>query len=284
MTLTTCHRQSIPVCTAIVPATHILGVPTDIVEYIFKSIDILLDAVCLSVVDRSFFDIGLGRITQLQKKRLGSWAGDRFVLVGDYCHGIPRKLRGYVADITKNDDGGVNMDGGHGSLYDIVAHFKVYDAPIPLRPHDPFRVSRRQRGSPLDVFYGKLKKSSEHDCLVKLFSPKVKTADDAPWVVCNLSKGLYIRADTLAGKDYDHTPFLKGDMNLGHVIMAFICYGETDCTLKAYGMYEGRWVGHAFEITTLDRLDETRLKEGQAWKDVSKRAVDLMNEILSESY
>jgi hypothetical protein len=70
------------------------------------------------------------------------------------------------------------------------------------------------------------------------------TTPSSPWVLCNISKHLYVFEETAK------------DVGLGGFLTSQICWSPDTATTRRWdgSMEKGAWVGDRFEITTLDRL------------------------------
>ncbi|CDO70349.1 hypothetical protein BN946_scf184755.g3 [Trametes cinnabarina] len=96
-----------------------------------------------------------------------------------------------------------------------------------------------------------------------------------PEVVCNLTKGEYIRRDALK--------LVPEQVTLAHALISQVCWSaDYSCALPVAGFEEkierGPWAGDRFCITTVDRMP--KLDAGE-WVDVSA-AVDQMLAVMCE--
>ncbi len=107
------------------------------------------------------------------------------------------------------------------------------------------------------------------------------------WVVCNLTTTQYVCAKAIAeiaGEPNDVGPFLpRCDPDLGHVILYQICWStlgiERDFLRYRGDISRGKWAGHRFVITTLDRMPA--VAEGEIWEDISAKVAQDLETIWS---
>ncbi|KAI0758868.1 hypothetical protein C8Q74DRAFT_1372777 [Fomes fomentarius] len=108
--------------------------------------------------------------------------------------------------------------------------------------------------------------------------PALPPRDD--WVVCNLTTKQYVCAKAIAeiaGEPNDVGPFLpRCHPDLGHVILYQICWSvvpvERDFLWYRGNIARGKWAGHRFVITTLDRMPA--VAEGEIWEDISAKVAE----------
>ena len=92
------------------------------------------------------------------------------------------------------------------------------------------------------------------------------------WVLRNLSKRLYVRADVLSGKSDVKGPFFE-PFGFGDLLLANITW-STDQVNMEYGhvLVLGPWAGDRFDIVPWDvaKKDIKKEKKSNPWKDVSE--------------
>ncbi|EJF62193.1 hypothetical protein DICSQDRAFT_135787 [Dichomitus squalens LYAD-421 SS1] len=96
-------------------------------------------------------------------------------------------------------------------------------------------------------------------------------------VLCNLSKGEYVRADGLTVPTY---------ANLAHALLARICWtSHQDVGMVCADDYRpqltgGAWAGDRFCVTSLNSLAELEIEAGATeWKDMTSEVSDLLTHI-----
>ncbi|KAF8880062.1 hypothetical protein BD779DRAFT_1803146 [Infundibulicybe gibba] len=97
------------------------------------------------------------------------------------------------------------------------------------------------------------------------------------WVLLNISKRQYVRENAIAHLNMaDHGP--AGCMaHLGHALLSHICWSSQPNGLGCReDICRGSWAGSAFEITTLDRMEQ---HGGKPWIDVSDEMVGWLEEL-----
>jgi hypothetical protein len=115
--------------------------------------------------------------------------------------------------------------------------------------------------------------SSRHACAYRqLMRPTYDAAQR--WVLCNLSKGVYVQADKLRllSGPSSRPPTFQGHGGLAEVLLFRILWSSHPSTSMAYGgerdLHRGTWAGDRIEITTYDRM-----RAGIRWVDESEAAL-----------
>ena len=163
---------------------------------------------------------------------------------------------------SDNDDDSDDDDAGSESSYE--SHISV--GPEPKNPRAIYRRIRRHytpSASPNDGTVGS-------DAFKALLHPGLPAAKDR--VLCNLSKGLYVREDAI--------PLFEGDQfNICQALLSRIIWSSrgTDLCYKDAKdpIHRGKWAGDKFEVTATGN----RLRRGIKWRDGSKAIVDRIEAI-----
>lgn len=244
---------------------------------IFACVDNVPDAVSLSLVDGDLFELGFPRILELQRLTYANWAGDRIICLGerteqgDYPASIHEHVDRTLAqwnasapDSDQEDEDSEYYDERTASFY-----FKLSDR------YEKFRHDGRIG----EVDEQQLKKRLGDDLSAYQALIKPRYESSHPWVLCNLSKGVYVRADAIAnvsGTISHRTPFIRGIIDLGVAMFSKICWSSDASIAMGYGgdLHRGPWAGDRFEVTTLDKLDD-KLE----WKDGTAEVTKLVNAI-----
>ncbi len=238
---------------------------------ILEYMDDLVDAACFCLADGRLLSIGFSRVGELQKLKFAPWAGDRVVCLGDYTDDddYPSSLQEHVDEWLGNEDGSSCSEDGESRAFleMILERFE----------------RRRDRPSKYSYLYrdGRME-SSDYTALKTLADPEYKSSN--PWVLCNLSKHEYIRADAIAGITEGEvkklTPFLYGPISLGQALLSRICWSSDGSISMCYegDLHRGPWAGDRFEVTTTDKL------QGTEWKDISAEVAELLPKIWDAEY
>jgi len=104
------------------------------------------------------------------------------------------------------------------------------------------------------------------------------------WVLRNLSKRVYVRADVLAGKPGATGPFLE-PFGFGDLLLTNITW-STDKINMDYGhiLVLGPWAGDKFDIVPWDVAKKDIKKEKKAWKDVSEEQAKRTRLLLADLF
>ncbi|KAK7688659.1 hypothetical protein QCA50_008197 [Cerrena zonata] len=95
------------------------------------------------------------------------------------------------------------------------------------------------------------------------------------WLLCNLTKHEYIRADAIVGlcgiTKNKHGPFFGNRLTFGSVLVTHISWSQ-DSTLNTpfteHELHRGEWAGNRIEIIATDKLNNP-----SEWNDISENAV-----------
>lgn len=203
------------------------------------------------------FGIGFPRIVELQAVAYANWAYDRIACIGDYTRDddFPGKIpitTDMVSEEFDDFERGINFGG----------HFR--------RESKGYKVYFR------DYNYGR-----DEDPYEELMKPKYESS--YPWVLCNLSKSEYVRADAVAAltESAGDTPFIQNAIRLGHALLSQICWSSDRSIAMSYegDLHRGRWAGDCFEVTSMDKLDPK-----VTWKDISDEVTNTLDEIWQSEY
>ncbi|KAI0338553.1 hypothetical protein BDW22DRAFT_1362588 [Trametopsis cervina] len=279
------------------PDSKLLRLPDELLWMVFRNIgpESFSDAVCLCLADGRLLDVGYHEVQKLKQLIYADCAGDRIAFLGDYTEDFPASVealaKGQLAEFqaSKNSqnnssDSDEEEDAYQYRFYEVVE--EIYRKVI----HD----AREYEMMNHDVF-DKLR-VAEQGVYFELMEASYKSSQ--PWVLCNISKGVYVRADAiseLAGENSNNTPFGYNDhLQLDQALLSQIswssdsslsmCYGDEE--LQAYKpehanfkLHRGPWAGDRFEVTTMDRM-----RKNIEWKDVSAEIVALLEMIYEAEF
>ncbi|EPQ50485.1 hypothetical protein GLOTRDRAFT_133858 [Gloeophyllum trabeum ATCC 11539] len=243
-----------------------LAIAVELLDLIFSSIDNIRDATCLCISNKTLFAIGYKHILRIAEGDQIRWEGDRIICLGDYAEDLPEgmlsseevnllRLEGQELDDSDPEDTVLR-------LYDIAAeNFDCISGRWSSHSYD----SREWRMAGID-----------RKLYCQLSRPYYVYHDR--WVLCNLSKLQYVRADTVAE--------IVGDaLRLGDVLLSQICWStDPSCAIPYKGkLHRGAWAGDRFIVTTMDKI-EGSLRENGTWTDVTKDVMKQVTEIWRSVY
>ncbi len=249
--------------------SRLLHLSDELLAEIFECVDNLVDAACFSLADGRLLSIGFPRLGELQRLEYAPWAGDRMICLGDYTydHNYPDGLESYVKQLLKHD----NENPRRGVSSEFASAVFSFNRSIKSQP-DVHRLLRDRN-----------LQSNDYAALNMLIPPEFESS--SPWILCNLSKREYVRADAIAGiKDEveakQSTPFFRRRISLGQALLSRICWSSDRSTNLLYrgDLHAGPWAGDRFEVTTMDRMQGA---ESQ-WKDISEEVTTLLTRIWNE--
>ena len=191
---------------------------------------------------------------------LSPWIGRRLVCFCEYTNNFPDHLGTEVKEMLSRTD--------EDSFWEYSDRFRKRVSPRAGRlPEVVARIERRFETVTL------LPRESE---MLAKFVANLKAIDDTrtgelgALVLCNLTVGRYVRGSVV------HEKF-NGRVSLGTLLLSHICWSEGGASHMGYSRHSvcaGRWAGHRFEITTIEKM-----RPEVKWKDVSKVYVSHLKEI-----
>ncbi|KAI0825539.1 hypothetical protein BC629DRAFT_1434177 [Irpex lacteus] len=259
------------------PQSKLLRLADELLLMIFRYIDSLADAICLSLADGRLFAIGFSTVVKLQSSAYANWAGANVVCLGDYAcdddlpAAIIKKAKACMkrwpqAMEDPEDDPEDDPDGKF--LYAVKNHFFEFKRGMDTAGHFRTAAELRDLGQDKDAFK-------------EMMKPRYDSSH--PWVLCNLSKGEYIRADAVAKltNSKGDTPFIANAIRLDHALLSRVCWSSDGsiAMVNEDNLHRGSWAGDRFEVTSMDKIDP-RID----WKDVSKETVKTLQKIWRNDY
>ncbi|KAI0690317.1 hypothetical protein BC835DRAFT_1528887 [Cytidiella melzeri] len=217
------------------------------------------------------------RIEELQKPFFGSWAGDRVLCAGVYCkvHDYPAS----VEDVVQREK--ENPRARRENIYNIAETlYQQFDDYSSWRASDS-RVMVRMR---------KLMQNGDEDTTIwdedianyaALVLPEWES--DCEWVLCNLSKGEYVRQSVIQEIDQDER--FPHNYDLGHAMLSRICWSsEASTSMRCQGklkepLHRGCWAGDRLEVTPIGKI-----RSDIEWDDVSEEVADTLRQIYRYEY
>lgn len=253
----------------------LLRLPEELILMIFESLDGLMAMICFCLAHNNLGLICEYKINDLLLQELSPWAGQPIVCVADTTVGdvYPPGIAPYVQAARHRalaQNGGA--EAGMFSFIDFIArnyeavpHRLANGRPFLSRLADRALPTEKMRRNPVALDMDKVNKLA-----LDLLQVLAQFPGARDQVLCNVSKGEYVRGDAVADLDdiiqQDATVSLS--VSLGTVLWSMIRW---DCRNPEFPVSEvgksfshGPWAGDGFEITTLERL-----RGGIAWKDVT---------------
>lgn len=259
---------------------NLSNLPTELIGAVFDELDIV-DTCYLSIVARSFWEIGWPYIVKKAMGFIGPWAGHRLVCLGEgpiedyppYMLSEDEKeelVEGLDADEYDDDDdekshAGSPVDLGH------IASSRYEEAGVDVPPRHVSRmlaaIARYEMYKMPESMRSKMRELIDID-LSKYYP------EDRRWVLRNLTTHEFIRAEALAGNSEENGPYIR-DLGFEHIALSRIFWSSSSgsATFSGRSVNRGIWAGHRLEITTLDRHTKSVLSD-VVWKDISEDAVE----------
>lgn len=173
-------------------------------------------------------------------------------------------------------------DGSDADSWSMESHITQVDDPEERKA--PYRRIRWYYTSPKgDDSLWDSRRRYDSKAFRELLQPETPKPHEQ--VLCNISKGQYVRADALPKRDnsrYGRSAYTNDfKMDLSQALLSQIMWSssprETSIVyrIESDPVWRGKWAGDRVEVTTLDRL-----RPGIKWRDVSKKTVDRLAKML----
>ncbi|KAJ7670598.1 hypothetical protein DFH06DRAFT_1178580 [Mycena polygramma] len=265
-------------------AAVLINLPVEIAHEIFSYLGDMCDLLCLSATCQVLWEIGREHTYRPISVIVASysWVGDRIICVGDYLASddIPETLltaseRAEFLHYEPEEDDHEDEDDEENSertLYgypfqEAEQRFDQDALLIRCGIYKRFRSTSRRSYGDMHVIMDLV---DGHKFVLQ--PPKVIR------ILRNLSRRQYVRESELL----DLTARYPG-VGLGNVVLSQICLSSDDSTAMRYeGLHRGAWAGDRLDIVAAEWLKE--LGEDPSWTDVTKEAVEEMENICEADY
>ncbi|KAJ6514223.1 hypothetical protein C8R47DRAFT_1090653 [Mycena vitilis] len=275
-------------------AAVLVNLPAEIAHEIFSYLSDIYDLLCLSAACQVLWEIGREHVYRHISAIVArySWAGDRIICVGDYLASddIPEalltaseraELLHYEPEERDHEDEEAE-ENSERALYgypfqEAARRFDQEGLSIRSGIYERFGWASK-RFYNMDFFNGS---SRDMHVIMDLFNGH-KFVLQPPKVIRilrNLSRRQYVRESELV----DLTVRCPG-VGLGNIVLSRICLSSDDSIAMRYdgGIHRGAWAGDRLDIVAAEWL--TELGEDPSWTDVTKEAVEEMENICEADY
>ncbi len=241
--------------------SRLANIPQELFNTILQYLDDGVDLICLALACRYFLSVLEKQIRDILASDAAPWVGERIILLGDYACDLPEGLLNESEQLELSHQKREDIDSDEEwepSLYSFADDYY----PKAERKKIVETVLPRLNGAEKIIF----------NQLCPDDSTTRENLPDQVWILRNLSKHEYVRADAIASLSPEHTsqgPFLE-PVGFGQAIMTQVQW--TSDGSGTIGPLKGRWAGDRFDITTLDTTISTCEDENK-WEDVSSRVL-----------
>ncbi|KAI0722519.1 hypothetical protein C8Q76DRAFT_364518 [Earliella scabrosa] len=270
------------------PVGPIAKLPIEAIDLLFDQLHELHEVIYLAITCKSLLTIGKRHLLRATKQHYAPWAGCRLISIGDSTRNLadlpPHLLTDAerkevetteLASLCEFGEYDRSLSNFASELYKRVFHMDWRMELINTASRLCYELER-SRFPP-----GSVPASVVRD--YQMFSllhgdGRRATFPDGTRVLCNLSKGEYVREDGLTVPSY---------ANLAHALLARICWSSALLDdLECEGGFKerlahGPWAGDRFCITTLELLPG--IEEGRAWQDVTQEVHELLSHIWDQN-
>ena len=248
-----------------VHTSRLANLPQELFNRILHYLDDGVGLICLALACRYFLSIMEKQITNILVSDAAPWAGERIILLGDYAADLPEGLLNESEQLELSHHKGGDIDSN-----------EEYEPSLYFFANDYYREAQRKK-----IFETVLPRlnGAEKTLFNQLYPNDSTTREnltDQVWILRNLSKHEYVRADAIASLSPEHTskgPFLE-PVGFGQVIMTQVQW--TSDGSGTIAPLKGRWAGDCFDITTLNE-SVLACRDENAWEDVSSRVLKVVD-------
>ena len=194
--------------------SKLLLLPNEMIRSIFSKVDDVRSCICLCITHRLLGMVGEARLRELLVSKLGGWAGYRIICFGDYCDEFPAgikdevlsQLKAYISIGCDKDSGSDEEaeDSDDTSSFYSYAVENYADAQVDASLSDVWcKVSIELTGYSLlhrrlVLHLSKADQMRLKAVIAAILRRDVDVDVDAEdLVLCNLSKGEYVRNDAV---------------------------------------------------------------------------------------
>ncbi|KZT12296.1 uncharacterized protein LAESUDRAFT_174126 [Laetiporus sulphureus 93-53] len=247
-------------------------------QAILQNSDDALRAALTTFCKRSVIDVLHTRVSSLSPLgSFGTWQGDRIICLGDKTTAEDLPLRIFTEEEQQKLTSPpiCYPEGFRSSLLCNFRNVRAREDFIEYYPDDGKSACALHTALPPSA------KVILNFAYRPSFSRPVveQGATEPVWVLCNISKLLYVRVNAIAALSNSATegPKVHGRIGLEHLLVLQILWAS-DCSVKAMhrNIHQGPWVGDRFAFTTMDRIGEYANSD---WTDWSTEAVLLVRNI-----
>ncbi|KAI9057650.1 hypothetical protein FKP32DRAFT_1607179 [Trametes sanguinea] len=264
----------------------------EIIDMIFLELEDDASIPCFAVTCKDLLILGKPHAYKVMARHAcSSWRNGRIIAVGDCCYGLDdsslppglltAKEKKAIKDMCKNLNG--SQVEYEPTLYSF-AHAAFEWRPDSKSDADPVWAMAKQfcqygRSSDGTIW----RAWTPSDTLDRRMIEELMkvTYDDGPGaVLCNLSKGEFVREDAL--------DLPKRISSLGHALVSQVCWTHDFWFALAVGeefeekLGRGRWAGDRFCIVTESTMPE--LPGRAEWKDVTREVHELLCHLHNKNY
>ncbi|TFK94879.1 hypothetical protein K466DRAFT_571517 [Polyporus arcularius HHB13444] len=266
------------------PPGPISKLPAELIHDIFDELNELHEVVYLAITCKLLLSIGKSHILRATKAYYAPWVGCRLIALSDDTQTLDDLPSGLLTDVERNEietAKSVRTDGP-----DADEHEKTLSCLSRTSFERVFHTAWRMHRSNIAVQHHhricNWTVPDEPDCGdTRMFRTlygdgRRATYPEGTRVLCNLSKGEYVREDGLTSPKY---------VNLAHALLSRICWSaSTDVGMACEDGFRaqltrGPWAGDRFCITTLELLPELDSEGSRSWTDVTREVHALLSHV-----
>ncbi|KAI1795026.1 hypothetical protein LXA43DRAFT_970718 [Ganoderma leucocontextum] len=277
------------------PLSHI---PVELLDLFFDELHGLHEVIHLSITCKSLLAVGKRHILRATRAHYAPWVGSRLISLDDGTQHLDELPQHLLTDAERKEIETADFpkyalgEEVEKSLSNFSSHYykrvfhKEWKQP---RINDASTVEQQLRRWRVPSGGGDRESSTGRDVyMLRTLYGDGRRATYPPGVrvLCNLSKGEYVRADGLT---------VPTHANLAHALLARICWSSS----REVGMVcaddyrpqltAGTWAGDRFCVTSLDvlpeletetdLLDPDRDGEKREWRDVTREVSEVLAHI-----
>ncbi|KAI0751178.1 hypothetical protein C8Q80DRAFT_1268458 [Daedaleopsis nitida] len=269
------------------PRGPISKLPVEMIDLLFKQLSALHDVINFSITCKSLLAIGKRHILRATSEHYAPWAGCRLVSLGELTPSLDDLPEGLLTPAERKEIEVTEIPslcefGEYDrSLGNFANEFYTHVFSINWRMDRINAASRLadqlRRPPPADDGMHAAARARDAKMFSTLYGDgRRATYPEGTRVLCNISKGEYVRQDGLTVPNY---------VNLVHALLARICWSSTaDVGMIQQDDFQdvltrGSWAGDRFCITTLESLPDLITGVKMAWKDVTSDVRELLSEV-----
>ncbi|KAI0722525.1 hypothetical protein C8Q76DRAFT_793569 [Earliella scabrosa] len=248
----------------------------ELLRLLFDELHEFRDIVLFAITCKMLLAAGVPRLTRAYQEEFAPWVNCRLVCLGDRAQQEGVLAFPSLTDEEKDELKARAAAAKDPKQYDYTSALYIIANDTYHSQHETDKARRAIR-----TLYGRRWKDAQERELISKLLPdhvlrRVKRSSAGTEVLCNLSKGEYVRAEglTLPGDCYARR-VEDSQTLLTLALMSQICWSD-DISISmpinedaAQRIIRGPWVGDRFVITTLEDMPDKYRRID--WKDVTER-------------
>ncbi|KAH9892844.1 hypothetical protein C8Q73DRAFT_75141 [Cubamyces lactineus] len=261
----------------------LMKLPDELLDMIFKELDVEdMSLFCFAITCKDLLALAKQPILKAIDRVIPTWANCRLICLGEYADDIDDLPAGMLTTEERaRIDAAVAAESDDRYL-NVETMFELVEEPFELKLRGAITSMTRKITKNTARRGGALQRKSER-CLREVdmlcaFLSLHEQPRPIPDVLCNISKGEYVRRAALPDITFDH----GGNVTLAHALIVQVLWSsDPTCNFDIPEKYverimRGPWAGDRFCVTARKNMPQLASGIGE-WRDVSDEVVKFLS-------